>query len=99
MSQHADLVPACRVNATPENIQRESDRSVLYGACLLIVRPDARIKPHLQEAVNTLLPSVRAYFNGQQNEYAAHAVAYADACGGRAFLDQKVAQYRKRHAQ
>ncbi len=99
MSQHADLVPACRVNATPEDIQRESDRSVLYGACLLIVRPDARIKPHLQEAVNTLLPSVRAYFNGQQNEYAAHAVAYADACGGRAFLDQKVAQYRKRHAQ
>ncbi len=99
MSQHADLVPACRVNATPEDIQRESDRSVLYGACLLIVRPDARIKPHLQEAVNTLLPSVRAYFNGQQNEYAAHAVAYADACGGRAFLDQKVVQYRKRHAQ
>lgn len=90
------LVPACRVDATPEDLQRESDRSVLYGACLLIVRPDARIKPHLQEAVNALLPSVRAYFNGAQNEYAAHAVAYADACGGRAFLDQKVALYRER---
>ena len=92
-------VPACRVGATPEDLQRESDRSVLYGACLLVVRPSTRIKPHLQEAVNTLLPSVRAYFNGIQNEYAAHAVAYADACGGRAFLDQKVAQYRERQAQ
>ena len=92
------LVPACRVDATPEDLQLESDRSVLYGACLLIVRPDTRIKPHLKEAVNALLPSVRAYFDGAQDEYAAHAVAYANACGGRAFLDQKVAQYHERQA-
>jgi hypothetical protein len=62
-----------------------------------MVRPDTRIKPHLQEAVNALLPSVRAYFDAEQNEYAAHAAAYANACGGRAFLDQKVAQYRARN--
>ena len=97
MSQ-SQFIPACRVDATPEDLQRESDRSVLYGACLLVVRPDTRIKPHLKEAVTALLPSVRAYFHGNQNEYAAHAVAYADACGGRAFLDQKVAQYRERNA-
>lgn len=90
------LVPACRVDATPEDLQRESERSVLYGACLLVVRPDTRIKPHLQEAVHALLPSVQAYFDGEANEYAAHAVAYADACGGRAFLDQKMVQYRAR---
>lgn len=98
MTNNVPSIPACRVGATPEDLQRESDRSVLYGACLLIVRPDARIKPHLQEAVHALLPSVRAYFDAAQNEYAAHAVAYADACGGRAFLDQKVAQYRQRQA-
>ncbi len=92
-------VPACRIDATPEELQRESDRSVLYGACLLVVRPDAHIKPHLQEAVTALLPSVRAYFAGDQHEYAAHAVAYADACGGRTFLEQKLAQYRERQAQ
>lgn len=91
------FIPACRINATPEDLQRESDRSVLYGACLLMVRPDTRIKPHLQEAVATLLPSVRAYFNGEHNEYADHALAYADACGGRAFLEQKAALYRERH--
>jgi hypothetical protein len=99
MTSSPPFIPACRVDATPEDLQREGDRSVLYGACLLMVRPDTRIKPHLQEAVNALLPSVQAYFHGDQNEYAAHALAYADACGGRAFLDQKVAQYRERQAQ
>ncbi len=97
MIQQSPSAPACRIDATPEDLQRESDRSVLYVACLLMVRPDTRIKPHLQEAVNALLPSVRAYFAGDQNEYAAHAMAYADACGGRAFLDQKMAQYRARN--
>ena len=96
MTQQPQLIPACRVNATPEDLQRESDRSVLYGACLLLLRPDTRIKPHLREAVEALLPSVRAYFNREDDEYAVHAAAYADACGGRAFLDQKAKQYRER---
>ncbi len=89
-------VPACRVGVTIEELQREADRSVLYGACLRAVRPDTRIKPHLQEAVAALLPSVQAYFNGDESELAAHAIAYADACGGRAFLAQKAAAYRQR---
>lgn len=96
MTQQPEFIPACRVNATPEDLERESDRSVLYGACLLMVRPNTRIKPHLKQAVETLLPSVRAYFDGEENDYARHAAAYADACGGRAFLDQKAAQYRDR---
>jgi hypothetical protein len=94
--QPQSFIPACRVNATPEDLQRESERAVLYGACLLVVRSDTRIKPHLKEAVTTLLPSVRAYLSGEENEYAAHALAYAEACRGRTFLEQKAAQYRER---
>src|SRR3712207_6626283 len=89
-------VPACRIGVTPEDLQREADRSVLYGACLLVVRPDTRIKPHLQEAVAALLPGVQAYLDGEESQLAAFAAAYADACGGRAFLDQKAALYRQR---
>lgn len=90
------LVPACRVGVTPEQLAREADRAVLYGACLLMFRPDARVKPHLRAAVDTLLPAVRAYFAGDESSLATHAAAYADACGGRAFLDQKAAAYRER---
>lgn len=90
------FVPACRVDATPEQLQREADRAVLYGACLLVVRPDTRIKPHLQEAVAALAPAVRAYYTGADPALAAHAVAYADACGGRMFLDQKAVLFRER---
>ncbi len=93
------LVPACRVGVTAEQLAREADRSVLYGACLLMMRPDARIKPHLRAAVETLLPAVRAYFAGDESPLAAHAAAYADACGGRAFLDQKAAVYRERQSE
>jgi hypothetical protein len=90
------LVPACRVGATPEQIAKESERAVLYGACLLVVRPDTRIKPELRAAVETLLPAVRAYFDRADDALARHAAAYADACGGRAFLDQKAALYAAR---
>lgn len=92
------VIPACRVDATPEQLQREAERAVLYGACLLIVRPATRIKPHLQAAVTALAPAVRAYFDGETSEAAAHAAAYADACGGRAFLDQKAALFREQRA-
>lgn len=91
-------VPACRIDATPEDLRREADRAVLYGACLLVVRPATRIKPHLQEAVAALAPAVQAYYTGGDPALAAHALAYADACGGRAFLEQKAALFRERPA-
>ncbi len=91
-------IPACRVGATPEDIQREADRSVMYGACLLIVRPNTRIKPEIQAAVEALTPCVRAYFEGEASPRATHAAAYADACGARAYLEQKATAYRQRHA-
>jgi hypothetical protein len=92
-------VPACRIDVTPEDLQREADRSVLYGACLLIARPNTRIKPEIRDAVYALTPCIRAYFEGEDSELAAHAVAYADACRARTFLEQKVAAYRKRQAE
>lgn len=97
MTDASPSVPACLVGATADDMQRLSERSVLYGACLLVLRPQTRIKPHLQEAVQALLPSVQAYFDQRDDAYAAHAVAYADACSGRAFMEQKAATYRERH--
>jgi hypothetical protein len=90
------IIPPCRVDATPESLQQEADRAVLYGACLLVVRPETRIKPQLKAAVAALLPAVRAFYTGDDPALAAHARAYADACGGRAFLEQKAAIYRER---
>lgn len=90
-------VPACRVGVTPEQLQREADRAVLYGACLLVFRPDAAIKAHLREAVAALHPAVAAYFAGDGSSEAGHAAAYADAAGGRAFLDAKAATWRSLH--
>jgi hypothetical protein len=90
------FVPACRVDATPEQLQREADRAVLYGACLLVVRPETRIKPHLRVAVDALVPAVRAFYLGDNSVLAAHAANYADACGGRAFLEQKAALFTER---
>jgi hypothetical protein len=89
-------VPACRIDATPEDLQREADRAVLYGACLLVVRPDTRIKPHLQEAVAALVAAVHAYYTGGDPALAAHALAYAEACGGIGFLEQKAVAFRQR---
>lgn len=91
-------VPACRTDATPEDLRREADRAVLYGACLLVVRPDTRIKPHLQEAVAALAPAVHAYYADGDPALAAHARAYAEACGGIAFLEQKATVFRQRAA-
>lgn len=91
--------PLCRVDSTPETLQREADRAVLYGACLLVIRPETRIKPHLLPAVTALAPAVRAYYSGQDPALAAQAVAYASACGGTAFLEQKAVLFRERQAQ
>lgn len=94
--QSAAFIPPCRVEATPESLQREADRAVLYGACLLVVRPGTRIKPQLKSAVEALAPAVRAYYQGDDPALAEQALSYADACGGRDFLEQKAAAYRER---
>lgn len=84
-----ELRPACRVDVTAEDLAREADRAVLYGAILAVQRPGVRIKPHLADAVALLLPAVRAYLNGEENEWSAYALEYARACGGEAFLQSK----------
>lgn len=82
-------LPACRVGATAEDLAREADRSVLYGAVLAAQRPAVRLKPAIVEVVCVLLPAVRAFLEGRDDAEAAHALAYARACGGEAFLLQK----------
>ncbi len=82
-------LPACRVGATPEQLAREADRAVLYGAILAAQRPGVRLKPHVAAAALALLPSVASFLAGNDDEAAAHALAYAEACGGAAFLLSK----------
>lgn len=89
-------VPACRVGVTEERLRREAERAVLYGACLLVLRPNAPIKAHLRAAVTALEPAVRAFFENDGSPESRHASAYAEACGGRAFLDAKAAAWRER---
>ncbi len=97
MTTPSPSVPACRVGVTEEQLQREADRAVLYGACLLVLRPDVAIKAQLRDAVMALQPAVQAYFAADGSPEAAHAAAYADAAGGRPFLDAKAATWRERH--
>lgn len=82
-------VPACRIGATPEQLAREADRAVLYGAILVAQRPNTRIKPHLVDAVAALAPAVSAYLAGSDSAEATFAREYAHACGGEAFLAAK----------
>lgn len=88
--------PPCREGATAEDLRREADRSVLYGACLKLLRPATRIKPHLAEAVDALLAPVQAYFDGTNNAPARFAQDYAAACGASSFLEGKRAEYQAR---
>lgn len=81
-------LPACRVGATPEDLAREADRAVLYGALLLAKRPSVRLKSALAPAAQALLPSVQAYLAGRDDQAARHALAYARACGAEALLSQ-----------
>ena len=83
------VLPPCRVGATPEQIAREADRAVLYGAILIAQRPTVRIKPQIAEAVAALVPAVQAYLDGRDDAEAAFARDYARACGGEAFLAAK----------
>jgi hypothetical protein len=92
--QRADTqLPVCRIGATPEDLAREADRAVLYGAVLAAQRPGVRLKPGVAPAAEALLPAVRAFLAGRDDEQAAFALAYARACGGEAFLLQKRATF------
>ncbi|MFP4437154.1 MAG: hypothetical protein ACLFVO_07890 [Chloroflexaceae bacterium] len=81
--------PACRQNITPEDLAREADRAVLYGAVLAARRPGVRLKPAVAEAAQALAPAVRAFLEGRDDDDAAHALAYARSCGAEAFLRSK----------
>ena len=90
MPQEAETArPACRVGATPEQIAREADRAVLYGAILAAQRPNTRIKPHLAQAVAALIPAIQSYLAGRNDAEATFASEYARACGREAFLAAK----------
>lgn len=81
--------PACRVGLTAEDLAREADRAVLYGAVLAAQRPNVRLKPKVVEAAQALLPSVKSFLEGRDDEEARYALEYARACGAEAFLIQK----------
>jgi hypothetical protein len=84
-----DQQPPCRINTTAEDLAREADRAVLYGAILAAQRPHVRLKPAVAEAARALAPAVRAFLDGRDTDEAAYALAYAQACGAEAFLRAK----------
>jgi hypothetical protein len=88
-TQEPGKQPACRVGVTAEDLAREADRAVLYGAVLAAQRPNVRLKPAIAQAVSELLPAVRAFLEGRDDEEAAYALEYARTCGAEAFLLQK----------
>jgi hypothetical protein len=81
--------PLCRTDVTADDLAREADRAILYGAILAARRPNVRLKPAVAEAARALAPAVQAFLEGQDNEQAAYALAYAQACGAEAFLRSK----------
>ena len=82
-------LPPCRADVTAEDLAREADRVVLYGAVLAAQRPNVRLKPAIAAAAYALLPAVRAFLAGRDDADAAYALEYARACGAEAFLLQK----------
>lgn len=84
--------PFCRKGVTPEDLAREADRAVLYGAILAAQRPGIRLKPAIAERALALVPAVRSYLSGEDGALAEAALAYARACGAEAFLRAKRAQ-------
>jgi hypothetical protein len=79
--------PLCRTNSSA------ADRAVLYGAVLAAQRPGVRLKPAIASAANALVPAVRAFLEGRDDDQAADALAYARACGAEAFLVGKRATH------
>ncbi|GIV96445.1 MAG: hypothetical protein KatS3mg057_1102 [Herpetosiphonaceae bacterium] len=93
---HINAQPACRIGITEEDLAREADRAVLYGALLAAQRPSVRIKPAIAEAVQRLLPAVQSFLAGREDEEAAYALSYARACGAESFLIARRAAARHR---
>lgn len=81
--------PPCRTNVTAQDLARQADRAILYGAVLAVQRPGVRLKPAIAEAAYALVPAVRAFLAGQDDAAAAYALAYAQACGAEDFLRSK----------
>ena len=94
--EQPEQVPVCRVGATAEDLRREADRRVVYGACLKILRPESRLKPEIVAAVAALMPGIEALFDGHDVPAAQFARDYAAACGATAFLEGKILEYRAR---
>ena len=88
MSNRAQL-PACRAGVSAADLVHEAERAVLYGALLLAQRPSTRLKPAILPSAQALLPAVRSFLAGNEDADAAYALAYAQACGGEAFLLEK----------
>jgi len=84
--------PACRDGVSAADLEHEAQRAVLYGALLLARRPPPRLKPAITQAAQALLPAVRSFLAGNDDADASYALAYAQACGGEAFLLEKRAQ-------
>ena len=74
-------LPPCRAGVSAEELTREADRAVLYGAVLAAQRSGVRLKPHIAQAAMALLPAVRAFLAGEDSDDAAYALEYARACG------------------
>ncbi len=83
---HADSLPPCRTNVSAEDLAREADRSVLYGAILAAQRPGVRLKSDVADAARALAPYVRAFLDGREDADASYALEYACSCGAEAFL-------------
>lgn len=81
--------PACRADITAADLRNEASRAVLYGAVLAAQRPHVRLKPAIAAPAYALVPAVRAYLAGAQDDLAQQALEYARSCGAEAFLLQK----------
>lgn len=81
--------PPCRDGVTPDDLAREADRAVLYGAVLAAQRPNVRLKPAIADRALALRPAVQAFLEGGDSVLAAQALTYAQACGAEAFLQSK----------
>ena len=81
--------PFCRTNTTATDRAREADRAVMYGAVLAAQRPHVRLKPMIASAAYALVPAVRAFLEGGDEQLAGEALAYARECGAEAFLLSK----------
>jgi hypothetical protein len=77
-------------------LAQEADRAILYGAVLAAQRPGVRLKPAIADAAFALLPAVQAFLAGRNDDDAAYALAYAQACGAEAFLRSKQRQLPSR---